>query len=343
MGCALPVGLAQMTQSASSPSREVQHQRWAAQRRRRCIDETTDLRARPNRPALHCRGHILGIMDAFWPGPITDTVRTSLADHGAEMLPEQVEAWLRWIPDNVCTEPGGLGREDPDEGPFGEFLPHHWCHLLLVAHRSAPHGPDKLDAAVTEDLVDALERWYILHGPRSDDYLDGLTDDEIAELAYDDDRDGDFEANVIVLPLAVFTKAIAALASVSVAAQPLTEAYLEPLGTGQLTGIADAAGSGLHPDLDDLLALGMATNELLAITSAVAQSIRDTAGDIKVLDALAMKIVVTLSGFVELDLVDDFADTLLAPEFLGTIGDLAQTCQDVVSRLIGAIDNAENI
>lgn len=274
-------------------------------------------------------------MDDTWPGPLTDTVRTSLADHGAEMLPAQVEAWLRWIPDNVCTAPGGLGREDPDEGPFDELLPHHWCHLLLIAHRAAPMGPDGMNTEFAGHLVDELEQWYMLHGSHADDYLAGLMDDErIAE-------DNDLEISTIVLPLAVFAKAVAMLAAISVTAQPLVAAYLERLGSEDISGLSDAAGSGQHPGLDNVLAVGVATNELLAVVSELMLGIRDTAGDIEVVDVLAMKIAETLSHFADLDLVDELADTPRHPEFLGTVGDLGLTCSGVAMVLCEEIEVAE--
>ena len=276
-------------------------------------------------------------MDDSWPGPLTDTVRTSLADHGAEMLPDQVEAWLRWIPDHVCTEPGGLGREDPDEGPFDELLPHHWCHLLLIAHRAAPTGPNGMTSAFSGDLVDELEQWYMLHGPHADDYLAGLMDDE--RIAEDEDP----EISTIVLPLAVFAKAVATLAAISVSAQPLVAAYLESLGSDDIAGLSDAAGSGQHPELDDVLAMGIATNELLAVVSELMLEVRDTAGDIEVIDVLAVKVAETLEYFADLDLVAELADTPRSPEFLGTIGDLGLTCTFVAMRLCEAIEIAEHV
>ncbi|MBX4378486.1 hypothetical protein K4H02_25840, partial [Mycobacterium tuberculosis] len=65
-------------------------------------------------------------------------------------------------------------------------------------------------------------------------------------------------------------------------------------------------------------------SQLTLAASAVAMGIRDTAGDIEVLDTLVIKMTDALQAFAGLSLVQQLHDTPRVPEFLGTIGTLAE-------------------
>lgn len=262
-------------------------------------------------------------MDDSWPGPITDTVRTALADHGAEMLPDQVEAWLRWIPDNVCTDPGGPGREDPDEEPFDAFLPSDWCHLILIAHRLVPGGPDSINGDDSDEIKEELEDWYLTAGPCADNgaVFDG-------------------EPEMVVLPLAVFTKGLGMLAAATVSTQVLLAAYFEAEGGDPRSHLATATDGGTDPRIDELMAVDAMISQLVLAASAVAGSVRDTAGDIEVIDTLVTKMADALYVFARMELVRDLQDTPRVPEFLGTIGSLASQCVDASVRLSDELERA---
>lgn len=265
-------------------------------------------------------------MDDSWPGPLTDTVRTSLADHGAEMLPGQVEAWLRWIPDHVCTEPGGLGWEDPDEDPFDEFLPHDWCHMILLAHRLVPDGPDSGGGDFAAEIIGELEDWYVTDGPYADAF------------AFDDD-----EPEMVVLPLAVFTKGLSMLAAATVSTNVLLSAYLEAEGSDSQSHLAQATEGDTDPRIDELMAVDAMISQLALAASAMAMGIRDTAGDIEVLDTLVVKMTDALQGFAGMELVRQLHDTPRVPEFLGTIGTLAEQCIEASVRLSHELEMAQFI
>lgn len=263
-------------------------------------------------------------MDGTWLGPLTDTVRTALADHGAEMLPGQVEAWLRWIPENVCTDRDGPGREVPGEEPFDEFLPHDWCHLIQFAHQLAPGGPDSLSADYAAEISGELEDWYVTAGPYADAF--GVFDDE-PEMA--------------MLPLAVFTKGLAMLAAATVSTNVLLSAYFEAEGSDSRSHLAKATEGDTDPSIDELMAVDAMISQLTLAASAMAMGIRDTAGDIEVLDTLIIKMVDALQGFAGMELVRQLHDTPRVPEFLGTIGTLAEQCIEASVRLSDELERAE--
>lgn len=265
-------------------------------------------------------------MDDSWPGPITDTVRTALADHGAEMLPHQVEAWLRWIPDNVCTEPGGVGREDPDDEPFAEFDVHDWCHMIMVAHQLAPGGTDSMSSDSAAEVGEELEEWYVTAGPHADDFA-----------AFDD------EPEMVVLPLAVFTKSIAMLSAATVSTNVLLSAYFEAEGGDSQSHLANAVEGDTDPRIDELMGVDAYISQLTLAASAVAMGIRDTAGDIEVLDTLVIKMTDALQGFAGMELVRQLHDTPRVPDFLGTIGTLAEQCIEASVRLADELERAQFI
>lgn len=265
-------------------------------------------------------------MDDSWPGPLTDTVRTALADHGAEMLPHQVEAWLRWIPDHVCIEPGGVGREDPDDEPFADFDVHDWCHLVLLAHQLVPEGPDSGGGDFAAEIIGELEDWYVTAGPYAD-----------AFAAFDD------EPEMVVLPLAVFTKSLSMLAAATVSTNVLLSAYLEAEGSDSQSHLANAVEGDTDPRIDELMSVDAYISQLTLAASAVAMGIRDTAGDIEVLGTLVIKMTDALQGFAGMELVRQLHDTPRVPEFLGTIGTLAEQCIEASVRLEYELEMAEFI
>lgn len=265
-------------------------------------------------------------MDDSWPGPLTDTVRTSLADHGAEMLPHQVEAWLRWIPDHVCTELGSPGREGPDDEPFAEFDVHDWCHMIMFAHQLVPGGTDSMSNESAAEVGGELEDWYVTAGPYADAF------------AFDDD-----DPEMVVLPLAVFTKSIAMLAAATVSTNVLLAAHLEAEGSDSQSHLANAVEGDTDPRIDELMAVDAYVSQLTLAASAVAMGIRDTAGDIEVLDTLVIKMADALQGFAGMELVRQLHDTPRVPEFLGTIGTLAEQCIEASVRLEYELEMAEFI
>ncbi|MFL0579453.1 hypothetical protein [Dietzia sp. 179-F 9C3 NHS] len=272
-------------------------------------------------------------MDEPTPSLVVDAVRRSLAEHGVELLHEKVAAWLRWIQEHRRDQDNNRG------GPATKDLDaHEWCHLILYVHEAAPKGPDSL---TTDDarssvarLVDkwlGIHYWNLLCFADTDD-LDDDTDD----LDEEDD-----EPVTIVLPLAVFTKALAVMSLVSASTNALISACVEAHGAPPTFSATDPMAIEDYPELVEMLAVQTRISQLTSVSSIIAGLIRDTAGDIEVQDSLVEKIIEELQRFCDLDVVRDLHATPLEPAFLGTVRDLAVRCADTVVQLGDALEMAD--
>lgn len=285
-------------------------------------------------PYAHAKSlfaRILARMTHPWPGPLTEPVRNALADHGAELLPSHVEEWLRWIPDNVLSDIGSPGRESPADDPYADFDVADWCHLILFAHELVPNGPSALtvDHALRVNVLSMLEDWIV----SGDLLLGGQGSDE--DFLFDELNER------VVLPLAVFTKGLAMLSAVPASTKTLISAHVAVNGEVPQSSPHSAIDFAGRPELLELLELVAAVSSLASAIPLVVLPLRDTAGDVEVLDDLVVKMAESLTAFADLDLVAELEDTPLEPAFLGTVGDLAGQCYRVSADLFEAMEFAE--
>lgn len=225
---------------------------------------------------------------------------------------------MRWIPGNLIYGP------EAQQIPYDELTVYDWCHLILCAHQVSPNGP----ASVTDEMRREIN-YKIVSRIVGDPSMPTDPDDE-------DDDDA-----AVVLPLAVFTRALAMLAALSSSSNALISGHISVTGGIPESSIDSPIDFTEHPELTAALAMVTSISHLSAVMPAVTLSLRDTAGDIEIMGALVVQMSEALTDFADMDLIGELADQPLEPSFLGTLGDLAFQCSLVGEQLLEALEVAE--
>lgn len=226
---------------------------------------------------------------------------------------------MRWIPGNLIYGP------EARQVPYDELTVYDWCHLILCAHQVSPNGP----ASVTDEMRREIN-YQVVSRIVGDPSMPTDPDDE--------DDDG---AVAVVLPLAVFTRGLAMLAALSASSNALISAHITVTGGIPESSIESPMDFTEHPELTEALAAVTEVSFLAAMMPAATLSLRDTAGDIEITDALVVQMSEALTDFADMDLIGVLAEQPLEPSFLGTLGDLAFQCSLVGEQLLEALEVAE--
>lgn len=243
-----------------------------------------------------------------------------LAEHGVELLPEQVIGWMGWMEDNIppiydlcpCDE-----RHDPNSSM--------WCHLILEAQRHAPGGP----ASCREDVLVHAQVEHVLEAM-------------IAEVTDEFDEDGE-DVHLVVLPLAVYAKALALASSLTAATPKILGAYLQVVNAANdeeyLSSPADLAPEE-HPSVRQLMMIGMELDNMAPLHAMTTLMIRDTAGDIEVPDGLIDGLADSLVEFSNLSILDAVENTIVGVPMPMSLHHLAAASRSAAFQLYELIEES---
>lgn len=264
-------------------------------------------------------------MSDTWRNPDPGAVRSALAELGVELLPQQVEKWIQWIPRQTAM----LNVPESTYAALGD--PETWAALIFCADEYSPTGPDVLEnnvggQAIAATVHSVLERLAIDFADPDD-----LANDLSVRMEIIDEA--------VFLSLALYSQTSTMLAALLASIPTLADACIHTLGGDPETVSRQVARFTSHEvaelfEFDDRLRIALAA----AIDPV--SDLRSTAGDIELPAVLVEEFAALLNIFYGLD-AQHLIEFVPVPAFGGKmLGEFAEECIALAGDLEEVVEYA---